>query len=105
VALSECGGDASAPGLGLVPRRIDRVLPTWTGAISPMGVGPSGLAEALQGRPPLHPAFGPGDALLFDELFLHSTGGTPGMTRDRYALETWFFTPSTLPANYVPLAV
>lgn len=106
VALSECGGDTNAPGLAMVPRRIDHVLPTKIeGAASVISPSAAGLAEALQGRPPLRPAFGAGDALLFDELFLHATGGTTDKTRDRYALESWFFTPSAFPTMYVPMAV
>ena len=106
VALSECGGDTNAPGLAMVPRRIDHVLPTKIeGAASVISPSAAGLAEALQGRPPLRPAFAAGDALLFDELFLHCTGGTTDKTRDRYALESWFFAPSAFPSMYVPMAV
>jgi hypothetical protein len=106
VALTECGGDTSAPGLAMVPRRIDHVLETHLeGATSPIAVGADDLAELLEGEPPLRPVFAAGDALLFDELFLHSTGGTAGKTRDRYALEAWFFAPSVFPSMYVPMAV
>ena len=48
------------------------------------------------------PEFSPGDALLFDHLFLHRTGVAPGMTRERWAIETWFFAPSTLPRGPDP---
>jgi len=106
VALSECGTDTNAPGLGIAPRRLDHVLPTnLDGAFSHIGVGKAGLTEALQGARPYRPTFGAGDALLFDELFLHCTGGTIGMTRDRYALEAWLFTPSNFPSMYVPMAI
>jgi ectoine hydroxylase-related dioxygenase (phytanoyl-CoA dioxygenase family) len=106
VALSECGDETSSPGLSVVPRRVDRVLPTnIAGAASPIAVGLAGLTEALDGMRPLRPTFAAGDALLFDELLVHCTGGTPGVTRERYALETWFFAPSTFPATYAPMAV
>ena len=106
VALSECGGDTSAPGLAMVPRRIDHVLATkHEGAASPIAVSETDLREVLQGKPPLRPTFAAGDALLFDELFLHCTGGTTDKTRDRYALEAWFFAPSAFPSMYVPMAV
>ena len=104
VALSECGGDASAPGLTVWYRRVDHVLPDDESAF-PNSVSRAGVEEVLAGRRPHRPAFGLGDALLFDELFLHCTGGTPGMTQDRYALESWFFTPSTFPSTYAPLAI
>jgi hypothetical protein len=53
--------------------------------------------------PVLRPAFEPGDALLFDEPFLHRTAVSPGMTRERYAIETWFFAPSVYPGKQIPL--
>jgi hypothetical protein len=106
VALSECGGDTSAPGLAIVPRRIDHVLATHLeGAVSSIAVGADALDEVLRGEPPLRPDFAAGDALLFDELFLHCTGGTTDKTSDRYALEAWFFAPSAFPSMYVPMAV
>jgi len=64
------------------------------------------LAEAAAGETPiLRPIFEPGDALLFDHLFLHRTGTDPGMTETRYATETWFFAPSAYPdaTEQVPL--
>ena len=52
------------------------------------------------------PAFARGDALIFDELFLHATGGSkPGLSRTRFALEAWLFGASTFPAEYVPMFV
>ena len=44
--------------------------------------------------------FEPGDALLFDELFLHKTASDPQMRKPRYAIENWFFGPSGFPDNY-----
>jgi hypothetical protein len=106
VALSECGSGTDAPGLTMVPRRIDRVLGTnHEGAASSIAVGETDLLEVLDGEPPLRPTFAPGDALLFDELFLHCTGGTTDKTLDRYALEAWFFAPSAFPTMYVPMAL
>ena len=51
----------------------------------------------------MRPVFGPGDALLFDHLFLHRTAISPTMTRPRHAMETWFFAPSTYPDGQIPL--
>ena len=45
-----------------------------------------------------------GDALLFDHLFLHRTGVAPGMSRERWAIETWFFAPSNYPDGQIPIA-
>ena len=33
----------------------------------------------------------------------HRTGNGPEYTEDRYALESWFFAPSTFPGSYVPI--
>ncbi|MFX7739826.1 hypothetical protein ABTJ99_20850, partial [Acinetobacter baumannii] len=51
----------------------------------------------------LRPTFQPGDALLFDELFLHKTASEPTMRHPRYAIENWFFAAAGFPANYTPL--
>ncbi len=55
--------------------------------------------------PILRPIFEPGDALLFDELFLHKTASDPEMRNPRYAIENWFFGASAFPGDYVPLAL
>jgi hypothetical protein len=103
LALSPCGTDA--PGLDVVPQRFDEVLPTGTdGALFNWSVSPDVVEQAAGGTGAvLHPEFSPGDALLFDHLFLHRTGVTPGMTRERWAIETWFFAPSTYPDGQTPL--
>ena len=104
LALSSCGTDA--PGLDVVPQRFDEILPTGTdGALFNWSVSPDVVEQAAGGPGAvLHPEFSPGDALLFDHLFLHRTGVTPGMTRERWAIETWFFAPSTYPDGQTPLA-
>ena len=53
-------------------------------------------------RPILRPIFEPGDALLFDELFLHKTGSDPAMPNPRFAIENWFFGASAFPAITPP---
>ena len=55
--------------------------------------------EAAGDRPIVRPIFEPGDALLFDELFLHQTGSDPSMPNPRFAIESWFFGASGLPAR------
>jgi Phytanoyl-CoA dioxygenase (PhyH) len=102
VALSDCGVDA--PGLDLVPRRFDRVLETGTGgAFFDWAVGPEVVAVAAREAPVVRPEFRAGDALIFDELFLHRTAVDAEMTRSRYAIESWFFAPSTYPEGQVPI--
>jgi ectoine hydroxylase-related dioxygenase (phytanoyl-CoA dioxygenase family) len=106
VALSDCGGGTDAPGLEIVPRRLEHVVSTdGPDSAGPYAVNHAQLADALDGLEPQMPTFAPGDALLFDHLLLHTTASRPGLKRERYALETWIFTPSTFPTAYVPLAL
>jgi Phytanoyl-CoA dioxygenase (PhyH) len=102
LALTDCGVDA--PGLDLVPMRLDDVLPTGTGgAIFDWAVGPD-VVDGLKDRAPVvRPALRAGDVMLFDELFLHRTAIDRSMTKRRYAIEAWFFAPSAYPAGQVPL--
>jgi hypothetical protein len=102
LSLSHCGEDAS--GLEVLPRRLSHVLPTGShGANFDWSVGPGMVTEAAEGLPTISPRFAPGDALLFDHLFLHRTGVPEGICKDRYAIESWFFAPSAYPAQQVPL--
>lgn len=102
LSLSHCGRDA--PGMDIVPRRVDRVLETGTdGALFDWSVSADLVREAAGDTPILRPEFRPGDALFFDHLFLHRTAAEPGMTATRYAMETWFFAPSTYPEGQIPL--
>jgi hypothetical protein len=104
LALSECG--RRAPGLDLVPRRLEAHVATQTDeAMMPNQVSQRAAEEAAGDVPILRPSFEPGDALLFDELFLHKTASDPRMRRPRFAIENWFFGPSGFPENYVPLAL
>lgn len=92
--------DADSPGLEIVPRRIDEVLPTGTeGAMFDWSVSPTVVDEVAVNAPVIRPDLDAGDALLFDHLFLHRTAAGPGMTRERYASENWFFGPSAYPPD------
>lgn len=104
VALTPCGGDRPAPGLQVVPRRIDQILPT-DGALGPAAIANESSLAAAGDTPPIEPEFEPGDALLFDEKFLHRTHLTPDMTEERYALECWFFAPAFAAERYVSFMV
>ena len=104
LSLSHCGDEA--PGLDIVPRRIDHHVTTQTDEAWLDHAVSQRMAEEVAGDSPImRPIFAPGDALLFDELFLHKTGSDPSMSRARFALENWFFGPSAFPADYAPLAV
>jgi hypothetical protein len=102
VALTDCGIDA--PGLDILPRRLDAVVETGTGgAIFDWAVGPKVVERLAVDTPVVRPVFRAGDALLFDDLLLHRTAIDPAMTRPRYALETWCFAPSAYPDGQVPI--
>jgi hypothetical protein len=103
-ALSDCGEDA--PGLEVVARRIPYIVETGTpGAIFHWAVARTEAERAADGAPIVFPRFKAGDALIFDQLMLHATGVKPGMTRRRYALESWFFAPSSHAADQVPIVI
>lgn len=104
LTLTHCGDDA--PGLYLVPRRVDEIVPTGTeGAIFDWVVSPKVVDEVRGDLEIARPIYEPGDAMLFDDLFLHSTAADPAMPNHRYAIESWFFGPSGFPERYVPLGV
>ena len=102
LALGHCG--TTAPGMDIVPRRIDRVVETGSGdALFDWSVSTDVVREVAGDAGVVRPEFGPGDALLFDHLFLHSTCVEPDMTQERHAMETWFFAPSAYPDGQIPL--
>jgi hypothetical protein len=103
VALSRCGD--LAPGLDVVPKRLDEIVPTGTeGAIFEWSVAPDVVAEVAAPEGTVRPIFEPGDVLLFDEMNLHATAADPSMPNPRYAIESWFFGLSGFPSDYVPIA-
>jgi hypothetical protein len=103
LALSRCGDES--PGLDLVPRRLDHLVQRQTDeAVLGIQVSQRMAEEAAGDTNIVRPIFEPGDALFFDELFLHKTGSDPSMPRPRYAIENWFFGASAFPGEYGPLA-
>ena len=104
LSLSRCGD--VAPGLDLVPRRLDDYVTTGTDeAVLSYQVSQRMAEEAAGDVPIVRPVFEPGDALFFDERFLHQTASDPSMPNPRYAIENWFFGPSGFPTEFAPLAV
>ena len=104
LSLSRCGD--VAPGLDLVPRRLEHLVATQTDeAILEIQVSQQKAEEAAGETPIIRPIFEPGDALFFDELFLHQTASDPAMPNPRYAIENWFFGASAFPVDYAPVAV
>jgi ectoine hydroxylase-related dioxygenase (phytanoyl-CoA dioxygenase family) len=104
VALSDCGERAS--GLDIVPRRFGHLAETGTeGAYFYWSVGHAKAMEEAGALGFVAPNFAAGDALLFDQWLLHRTTGRPGLTQSRYALENWFFAPSTFPMDWLPVVI
>lgn len=103
LSLSRCGD--LAPSMDIVPKRLEEYVRTeGPGTMLPNQVGQFDVEEAAGDVAIVRPIFEPGDALIFDHLFLHATGADPSMPNPRYAIESWFFGPSAYPDNYVPLA-
>jgi hypothetical protein len=103
LALSRCGD--VAPGLDLVPRRLDEFVTAGTDdAWLEIQVSQAKAEEAAGEKGILRPVFDPGDALFFDEMFLHQTASDPSMPNPRFAIENWFFGSSSFPGDYAPVA-
>jgi hypothetical protein len=103
LSLSRCGD--LAPGLDIVPRRLDEIVPTGTeGAYFDWSVAPDMVERVAGPDGVVRPIFEPGDVLLFDEMNLHSTAADPAMPNPRYAIESWFFGLSRFPSDFVPIA-
>ena len=104
LSLSRCGDEA--PGLDIVPKRLDYIVEAGDEeTFLDIQVSQANAERAAGDTPILRPIFEPGDALLFDELFLHSTASDPAMPNPRYAIESWFFGGSAFPREYGPVAV
>ena len=104
IALTDCGVDA--PSLDMVPRRLPGIVPTGTeGAAFDWSVSQLAVRDAAGDSPPVRLQFREGDAIIFDEMNLHRTGVSPGMTKDRFAIEAWFFAPSCYPLEQLPIMV
>jgi Phytanoyl-CoA dioxygenase (PhyH) len=104
LSLSRCGDES--PGLDMVPRRLDYLVTQQTEeAVLSIQVSQKMAEDAAGDREIIRPIFEPGDALFFDDLFLHQTGSDPSMPKPRYAVENWFFGASGFPVEYGPIAV
>jgi hypothetical protein len=101
LSLSHCGGDTATIGLDVAPGRIDGILETGTydAEFETVAVGQR-VVEGAVTRPMLTPEFHAGDALLFDERFLHRTSARLEATEERHAIESWLFAPSGFPSDY-----
>ncbi len=104
LALSDCGGEAPAPGLDLVLDGRREIYPTGTaGAAFDWTVGPELVATVAAGCGVVQPRFAAGDALFFDHYNLHRTAFALHHTAVRYAIESWFFAASSAPLKQQPI--
>jgi len=104
IALTDCGGDADAPGIEIVGGNDRTIYETGTrGAVFDWTVGQELVDELGQTRPVCCPRFNAGDAIFFDHYNLHRTGFGTDHSSNRYAVESWFFASSTAPAKQQPL--
>lgn len=104
IALTDCGGDADAPGLEIIAGGERKIYETGTrGSPFNWTVGQELVDEIAQTNPVLCPRFNAGDALFFDHFNLHRTGFGLNHTRNRYAIESWFFAGSTAPRKQQPV--
>lgn len=104
IALTDCG--TTAPSMDMVPIRLDKIVAIGTGKADFSWSIDNDMANQVAGdTPPQRLHFSAGDAILFDEMNLHRTGVSPGMTNERYAIEAWFFAPSCYPMAQLPILV
>lgn len=102
-ALTRCGGETDAPGMDLVPKRLNEIVETGkNGAYFDWSVSFDTVKSKFVDNAPIRPTFDEGDALIFDHYNLHSTSYDPNYTQTRYAIETWFFAASQCPINQHP---
>jgi hypothetical protein len=100
-ALTPCGVDA--PSVDLFARPFEDIVPTGTEDAAHTWSVSRSQADRLAADDVVRPEFAAGDAVMFNQLTLHRTGVSPAMTRERCALESWFFAPSTYPMEQVPI--
>jgi len=106
-ALNPVGQDN--PGLAIVPRRTEQRL-FWRGeGVAPLDYGNSFSSEELQDfcvdHPVQYPVLDPGDAVIFDEMTLHSTASRPWRLAEQLVAISWFFRASRFPGKGTPVAV
>ncbi len=103
IPLTTCGGDTGAPGMDLVPVRLNKIV-SAQGATFDWSVSDDEVHASFAGSEPVAPVFELGDAFFFDHFYLHRTQYREQFTDLRYAVETWFFGASAFSKSQVPIA-
>ena len=106
-AVTSCG--EHNPGLSVIPRRTEQ-RHGWHGdELAPLDYGKrmadGMIAELTRDHPIATPVFQPGDAILFDEMTIHTTANKPWKVAEQIVAISWFFRASNFPAWGTPLAV
>ncbi len=105
VALTRCGGDTETMGLEILPRPMDDLAEMGGyDAVHPKAVSQV-VVDRLAAEAGIRverPLFDPGDAIFFNQVFIHRSDPRP-LPAIRYAIESWWFAPSTYPDSQVPL--
>ena len=106
-AITPCGEDN--PGLAVVPRRTELRHGWDSEELAPLDYGKclsEGEIEALsRDFPVVTPVFEPGDAILFDEMTIHTTRPKPWKRPDQIVAISWFFRAAHFPRWGTPLAL
>ena len=104
VALDDCGVDA--PGVEVIPQRVGDILKCGGSDVDmSWEITDDTVFDRFGGRQAAWaPQINAGDVLAFDQMNVHRTHITPGMGRERYALECWMF-PAKKEYDYHLLSV
>jgi len=100
IPLTECGADTGAPGMDVVSTRLNRLI-TSEGADFDWSVSDEQVRSGFGTLRPDAPHFQVGDAFFFDHFHLHRTQSGLDFSKQRYAIETWFFGQTTFPKDQV----
>ncbi|MFT4518481.1 MAG: hypothetical protein ACI9JM_000862 [Halioglobus sp.] len=103
IPLTHCGGETGAPGMDLIPQRLNKIS-SADGAAFDWAVSDDEARGGSDYAPAVAPEFNVGDALFFDHFYLHRTQYRPDINKRRYAIESWFFGTTTFPKDQVPIA-
>lgn len=103
-ALTDCGQGEDAPGMELVLENLDYYVTPTDESHFDWSVSDRQVDDFRARVPVVVPRFKAGDMLLFDHWLLHRSWRIPGMTTQRYAIESWFFAPSAFPGGRLPMS-
>jgi hypothetical protein len=101
--LTTCGGETGAPGMDVIPKRLYDIASAESADFD-WSVSDDLIRSGAFNCLPLAPVFNAGDAFFFDHFYLHRTQTREDFTRQRYAIESWFFGTTSFPKSQIPIA-